>query len=465
MRFRTLAEWLAWQDNLHPRTIDLGLERVQRVAATLGIAAFDIHVITVGGTNGKGSCVAMLESILCAAGYAVGAFTSPHLIRYNERIRIDGLEISDAKLMAAFERIDAARAEVSLTFFEFNTLAALLAFREAELDAIVLEVGLGGRLDAVNVLDADVALLVSVGMDHCDYLGDTLEAIGYEKAGIFRSDRPAVLGSADMPHSVRTHAQQVGALLREPGVHYSYSRPENYDAWSWSNARVHYQHLPPPESASRAVLGIHQFGNAAAVLAVLEELRDRLPVSRDAIDNGLRNLDLPGRLQWERPCREPSDPEWVFDVAHNPDAAQRLADTLTRLPMPFSQGGRQIAVVGILKDKDAPATVAPLRGIVDRWIAVDLPGPRGLTGFQLREACGAVDDQSWSTAPDVVAGCKAALAIAGEDDRIVVFGSFHTVGPALEWFRETGQGDVGMQGDAGMQGVEGTQGDAGGRRT
>lgn len=427
MRFRTLADWLAWQESLHPRTIDLGLERVQRVAAALGVAAFDVPVITVGGTNGKGSCVAMLESILRSAGHAVGTFTSPHLVRYNERVRIDGREIADAKLMEAFERIDAARGEVSLTFFEFNTLAALLAFREAQLDAVVLEVGLGGRLDAVNVIDADVALLTSIGLDHCEYLGNTLEAIGYEKAGIFRPGRAAVLGPAEMPHSVRTHARQVGALLREPGVHYSFEVPSRFAEWSWSNPRVRYELLPMPD-----LLGFHQYDNAAAVLAVLEEVRDRLPAKREAIDSGLEQLDLPGRFQWER-----AHPEWVFDVAHNPAAAQRLAETLARIPMPGSEQGRKIAVVGILKDKDAPAIVARLRGTFDRWIAVGLPGPRGVTAAQLREACGATGDQTWSTAPDVVAGCNAALAIAGEDDRIVVFGSFHTVGPALEWFRET----------------------------
>ncbi len=437
MRFRTLAEWLAWQESLHPRTIDLGLERVQRVATALGVGAFDIPVITVGGTNGKGSCVAMLDSILHSAGYAVGAFTSPHLSRYNERIRIDGREIGDAQLMEAFERIDAARGEVSLTFFEFNALAALLAFRESQIDVSVLEVGLGGRLDAVNVIDADVALLTSIGLDHCEYLGHTLEAIGYEKAGIFRPGRPAVLGSTDMPGSVRQHARQIGALLREPGVDYSFEYDRARGRWSWHSAGTRHAQLPRPR-----LLGAHQFDNAAAVLAVLQELHDRLPVKRDAIVAGLDEVALPGRFQHVWPHR--AHPEMVFDVAHNPDAAQRLAETLAGFPWAGRGEGRTIAVVGILRDKDAPAIVGKLRGIVDRWIAVDLPGPRGVSGAELREACGAADDQAWSTAPDVAAGCEVAREIAGEGDRIVVFGSFHTVGPALEWFREAGgAGDAG----------------------
>lgn len=403
MRFRTLDQWLAWQESLHPRAIDLGLERVRQVAGRLGVGKFTIPVVTVAGTNGKGSCVAMLDAILRAGGYRVGAFTSPHLIRYNERIRIDGREITDAGLIDAFARIDAARGAVSLTFFEFNTLAALLAFQDAALDAVILEVGLGGRLDAVNIVDADVALLTSIGLDHCDWLGGTLEAIGREKAGIFRAGHPAVLGSRQVPDSVREYARRIGAPLREPDIDFATGRGD----------------LPRP-----ALPGAHQLENAAAVLAVIEALRERLPVTREAIVAGLRNVELPGRFQ----C-VPGTPEWILDVAHNPDAAERLSQTLATLPA----RGRTMAVVGILKDKDAPAIVAPLRAGVAEWIAVDLPGPRGLTGLQLREACGAAGDAHWSTAPSVAAACQRAQQGAGEGDRVVVFGSFFTVGPALEW--------------------------------
>lgn len=419
MRFATLDQWLAWQESLHPRAIDLGLERVQGVAAALGVGRFEVPVVTVGGTNGKGSCVALLESILRAGGYRVGAFTSPHLVRYHERIRIDGREITDAQVLDAFARIDAARGATSLTFFEFNTLAALLTFHAARLDAILLEVGLGGRLDAVNIVDADVALLTSIGLDHCDWLGSTREEIGREKAGIFRRGRPAVLGAPPIPDSVRESARRIGALLREPGADYFYARRN--DTWDWHNARTRHDALPLP-----ALVGRPQLDNAAAVLAVLEELRAPLPVARQALLAGLESVELPGRFQ-----RVPGRIEWILDVAHNPDAAVRLADTLEAL----SAHPRTIAITGILRDKDARAIVAALAPHVAQWIAVDLPGPRGMTGAQLRELCAASGDARWSTASSVADACARA-SVAGDDgDRILVFGSFLTVGPALEWLK------------------------------
>lgn len=417
MRFATLNEWLAWQDGLHPRAIDLGLERVQRVASALGVGRFAIPVVTVGGTNGKGSCVALLEAILRAGGHRVGAFTSPHLIRYNERIRIDGREISDGEILDAFAEIDAARAETSLTFFEFNTLAALLAFQAAGLDAIVLEVGLGGRLDAVNIVDADVALLTSIGLDHCDWLGPTLEDIGREKGGIFRRGQPAVIGSLPIPESVYEAARHVGAQLRVPGADFFYARRNG--RWSWHNARARHADLPLP-----ALAGRHQLDNAAAVLAVLDELREWLPVPHAALVAGLERVELKGRFQ-----RVPVGAEWILDVAHNPDAAARLAETLASLP----RRARTAAIAGILKDKDARAIVAALAPHVDQWIAVDLPGPRGMTGAELRAICGADGDTRWSTAPGVAAACERASALGTDRDRILVFGSFHTVGPALQW--------------------------------
>lgn len=417
MRFATLNEWLAWQENLHPRAIDLGLERVQRVASALGVLRFAVPVITVGGTNGKGSCVALLESILRAAGHRVGTFTSPHLVRYNERIRIGGREISDAEILDAFARIDAARGAVSLTFFEFNTLAALLAFRAVPLDAIVLEVGLGGRLDAVNIIDADVALLTSIALDHCDWLGPTVEHIGREKAGIFRSGRPAVIGSLPMPASVHEAARRVDAQLRLPGTDFFSERRNG--TWRWHNARIRHADLPLP-----ALEGRHQLDNAAAVLQVLDEVREHLPVPREAIVAGLEQVELEGRFQ-----RLTVRGEWILDVAHNPDAATRFADTLGSLP----KRARTTAIVGILKDKDAPAIVAALEPQVDRWIAVDLPGPRGLTAAELRALCGAQEDSRWSTAANVAAACVQANALSTGEDRVLVFGSFHTVGPALVW--------------------------------
>jgi dihydrofolate synthase / folylpolyglutamate synthase len=417
MRFTTLEEWLAWQESLHPHAIDLGLERVRSAADALGVGRFDVPVITIGGTNGKGSCVALLESILRAAGYRVGAFTSPHLIRYSERIHIDGREVADEAIVEAFARIDAARGSTSLTFFEFNTLAALLIFGAARLDAIVLEVGLGGRLDAVNVVDADVALLTSIGLDHCDWLGPTLEDIGREKAGIFRKGRPAVIGSLPVPETVLEAARQAGAELRLPGSDFFNSRRNG--RWTWHNARARHADLPLP-----ALAGRHQLDNAAAVLAVLDELRARLPVSRDAIIAGLERVSLKGRFQ-----TVPVRAEWILDVAHNPDAAACLAETMGSLP----RRARTIAVVGILKDKDARSIVAVLAPYVDQWIAVDLPGPRGLTGAELRSIAGAELDPRWSIAASVAAACERANTLSTQRDRVVVFGSFHTVGPALEW--------------------------------
>ncbi|MBC7984857.1 MAG: bifunctional folylpolyglutamate synthase/dihydrofolate synthase, partial [Candidatus Obscuribacterales bacterium] len=268
-----LAGWLNWQQRLHPNTIDLGLERVRLVWQRLGLEQPSYPVVTVGGTNGKGSCVALLDSILSAAGYRVGTFTSPHLIRYNERIRIAGCEISDASLVAAFERIDAAREGISLTFFEFNALAALLVFSTAGLDALILEVGMGGRLDAVNIIDADVAIVSSVALDHCEWLGKDIETIGREKAGIFRSARPAIFGARAMPQSIATEAAHCGAALLRLGQDFDHSIDPAAASWDWRGQQLSFVGLPPP-----ALLGRVQFDNAATVLAAVECLHSRLPL-------------------------------------------------------------------------------------------------------------------------------------------------------------------------------------------
>ncbi len=407
MRHTTLAQWLAWQEALHPRSIDLGLERVRTVAGRLGLLQPRCPVITVGGTNGKGSCVALLESILAAGGYRVGAFTSPHLIHYNERIRIAGRPAGDEEIVTAFGRIDAARADISLTFFEFNTLAALALFHDAALDVQVLEVGLGGRLDAVNVIDADAALLTGIAFDHCGWLGDTLEQIGREKAGIFRRGRPAVLGASHMPQSVLDAATVVGATV----IH--------------ADSRL-LQGLPPP-----ALGGQRQFDNAAAVLTVLQALRERLPLTAEQIARGLSTVKLPGRFQIAGGQIEMERPEWIFDVAHNPDAAAALADNLAARPC----AGRTIAVVGILEDKDVAAVIAPLLPLVQDWIATTLPGVRGLSAQQMiaRLAGAGIASAGWSQCATVAEACEQAAGVARPADRIVVFGSFCTVGPALQW--------------------------------
>jgi dihydrofolate synthase / folylpolyglutamate synthase len=417
MRFHTLEEWLRWQESLHPRSIDLGLERVSEVAALLGLVQFKCPVVTVGGTNGKGSCVALLEAMLVAGGYRVGAFTSPHLIRYNERIRLVGRLATDDELIDAFARIDAARGDRSLTFFEFNTLAALQLFQRESLDAVLLEVGLGGRLDAVNIVDADVALLTSVALDHREWLGNTVEEIGREKAGIFRAGRPAVLGSAAMPQSVFAAAHALGAQLRIPGIDFHFRT--GTDRWEWTDRSWRLHNLPLP-----ALAGQRQPANAAASIAALSELRSRLPIKAGAIARGLRDVRLRGRFEVVQ-----GQPQWILDVAHNAEAAELLAADLRTLPA----SGRTLAVVGVLKDKDAAALVAPLVPLVDQWIAAGTAGPRGMSACELRARVAPRLDNHCVEAADIDEACRMARAEARAGDRIVVFGSFQTIGPALEW--------------------------------
>ena len=380
-------------------------------------------VITVGGTNGKGSTVALTARILGAAGYRVGTFTSPHLLRYNERIGIDGREIADASLVAAFERIDVARGAETLTFFEFNTIAALLIFETAGLDAIVLEVGLGGRLDGVNVVDADVAIVTSIALDHCDWLGPDVETIGREKAGIFRGGRPAIFGSRAMPDSIAQVAQQLGADLYRLGQDFDWRHADN--RWSWRGRSSSYEDLPPP-----ALTGELQFDNASAVLCALECLSARLPLNRDAIERGLRTVTLPGRFQVVSRSR-PVAIEWILDVAHNPAAAQALAEQLAARPT----SGRTLAVCGILGDKDIEGVASALRASFDAWIVVGLDSARAVAVDALSARLSQVGANVVATAADVAAGCRAAEAAARDGDRIVAFGSFLTVGPALDWLQ------------------------------
>jgi dihydrofolate synthase / folylpolyglutamate synthase len=420
VRFQSLADWLAWQETLHPNPIDLGLERLQRTLDSLGWRRPECPVITVAGTNGKGSCVALLARILAEAGHRVGTFTSPHLLRYNERIAVGGAEVSDEALMAAFERIDAARGDDTLTFFEFNAAAALLIFADAQLDAVVLEVGLGGRLDAVNVVDADVALVTSIDLDHCDWLGRDRETIGREKAGIFRAGRPAIFGARDMPASIGEYARHIGADLQQLGRDFDWVAVGH--GWNWRGRSSEQRDLPAP-----ALHGEIQYDNAAAVLAALDTLEPRLRVSRPAIDRGLLTVRLPGRFQIVRQ-RSPGAVEWILDVAHNPAAARALAAQLAAK----KSGGRTIAVCGVLADKDIEGIVTELQGSFDAWVIVGLHGARALTPDALAARVRATGANVEAVAADVVAGCQAADALAQPGDRVVVFGSFLTVGPALE---------------------------------
>ena len=419
MRFPSLSDWLLWQEKLHPSSIDLGLDRVRRTLERLRWQAPRCPVITVGGTNGKGSTVALMRRMLSAAGYRVGTFTSPHLICYNERITIAEAEVSDASLVAAFERIDAARGDDTLTFFEFNTLAALLIFETANLDAMVLEVGLGGRLDAVNVVNADLAIISSIGLDHCDWLGADIESIAAEKAGIMRTARPVIFGSRMMPNNIEASARHVGADLQRLGRDFDWH--PSAQTWNWRGRRTSLLELPMP-----ALRGQTQLDNAAATVAALEALQARLPVSRTAIEAGLRTVTLPGRFQVIE-C----DAQWVLDVAHNPEAASTLAWNLRA----SAERRPTIAVCGVLGDKDLPGILAPLAKSFDGWVAVELQGPRARPIDQFAAELRESGMNVVATSSSVAAACERALELAGKQGRIVVFGSFLTVGPALEWLR------------------------------
>ncbi|MFN3750479.1 MAG: bifunctional tetrahydrofolate synthase/dihydrofolate synthase [Thiobacillus sp.] len=413
---RTLSEWLARLEQLHPSAIELGLERVRRVKDVMGLAP-TFPVLVVGGTNGKGSTCAILDAILRAAGYRTGLYTSPHLLRYNERVRVAGRESADAALVDAFERVDAARGDVSLTYFEFGTLAAMRQFVDAAVDVAILEVGLGGRLDAVNVFDADIAIVTGVDLDHMDYLGDTREAIGFEKAGIYRAGRPAVCADPDPPATLRDHARRIGADLRCLGREFSYDAGEA--AWTYRGPAWHWHALPLP-----ALAGPVQLRNAAGALAVLEAARDCLPVDAAAIRAGLAAARIAGRFQ-----RIATAPDVIVDVAHNPDAARALAATLRANPVP----GRTLAVVGMLADKDAAGVFAALAACVDAWWTCTPDSARARDAASLAAA---LREHAAGAPVAVEAGVRTALAAAREaareGDRILVFGSFYTVAAVLD---------------------------------
>ncbi len=419
---RSLQDWLAYQQRAHASVIDMGLERVRTVGSRLGLISKSAPTAIVGGTNGKGSTSTLLADLLTACGRRTGLFTSPHLVRYQERVRIDGKMLSEAQLVAAFERIEAARDTTTLTPFEYNTLAALDIFREQGVEAMVLEVGLGGRLDATNIIDADVAVLCSVGMDHTDWLGSTLERIGAEKAGILRAGAPLVLGNADMPSTVWARAQALQCPTWVPGRDFSWQvagDPYQAASWSYHSRLCTLAILPAP-----ALAGEVQYGNAAtaittALLLGVQRAADPVRVARM-----LRGVALPGRFQIV-----PGVVEWILDVAHNLPAAQVLARALAARPCQ----GRTIAVLGMLADKDAAAVAQTLDPLVDLWILAGTDGePRGLGAGELAVRLGMLRG-SVELQPDVPQACTRARAQAHPHDRVLVFGSFHVVGPALEW--------------------------------
>lgn len=419
MRFDSLDGWLGWQETLHPKSIDLGLERVEQVASRLGINKPAANVITVAGTNGKGSTVAMLESIYTAAGYRTGSYTSPHLLRYNERIRVNQNQISNQQLCDLFEQIDRAREDVSLTYFEFGTLAALLHFQQQQLDVCILETGLGGRLDAVNIIDADIAIVTSIDLDHQAWLGDTREAIGMEKYGIARSGKPLIFGEPDVPLSVLTRAHDEGVQVYKVGEQFLFE--EQGTQWEWRSGDTLVAALPFP-----SLRGKHQLLNASSVIMCCELLKSFLPLSRSDLRLGLESVQLPGRFQvWID-----NGVTTIADVAHNPQATRSLANNLKQVHRP----GRCVAVLGMLSDKDPAQSLAPFLEIIDHWYLCDLDTSRSIGAEGLTQA---LHDLG------VANSCMTGFSSAGQaysqaehdavnHDIILAFGSFYTVADVLK---------------------------------
>jgi dihydrofolate synthase/folylpolyglutamate synthase len=418
----TLADWLAYAERLHPKTIAMGLDRVKTVADRMGLK-FDCPVITVAGTNGKGSTCAMLEAILLEAGYRTGVYTSPHLVDFEERCRVRGDIANASDLVAACARVEKARAvkdgEISLTYFEFTTLAIMQLLIDARLDVVILEVGLGGRLDAVNIFDTDCAIITSVDLDHMELLGNTRELIGFEKAGIMRPGKPTVVSDPMPPQSVIDHAAAVGADLWKFGADFNFSGDKQQ--WGWAGRGRRYSGLAYP-----ALRGANQLMNASGVLAALTALRDVLPVTAQAVRVGLSMVELPGRFQII-----PGQPTLVLDVAHNPHSVAALAENLDAMGFyPCTH-----AVFGAMADKDVAPMLARVGPLIDKWYFTDLPTDRAATGEVLQAKWHATNTRKDATAnayktPE--SALQAAIAAADPADRIVVFGSFYTVGGILK---------------------------------
>jgi dihydrofolate synthase / folylpolyglutamate synthase len=419
----TLDEWLARCERLHAKDIDLSLERVCLIKERLGLN-FAVPVFTVAGTNGKGSSCAMLEAIALQAGYRVGLYIKPHLVHFEERCRVNGRSVAGAELLPHFEAVEHARAELGLTSFEFTTLAIMRLLSLAPLDVVILEVGLGGRFDAVNAVDTDCAIITSVDIDHTEYLGHTREAIGFEKAGIMRAHRPVVVSDPLPPASVIEHAQAVGADLWRLGRDFNVAGDKQQ--WSWAGRAMRYNGLAYP-----ALRGANQLLNAAGVLAAFEALRERLPITAQAVRNGFALVELPGRFQIVA-----GQPTLVLDVAHNPHAVAALAQNLDR--MGFFP--RTHAVFGAMRDKDIGAILGRMAPLVDAWHFTDLATPRAAGAAELAQIWRDLDHASNPARSPVEVAChadpvealRAALSDADPADRIVIFGSFYTVGGVLK---------------------------------
>jgi dihydrofolate synthase / folylpolyglutamate synthase len=423
--FDNLDDWLKHLETAHPVGIDMGLERVTRVKEALQLK-FQAVVFTVGGTNGKGSTCALLESVLLAASYKVGCHTSPHLLSFNERARVNGENASDQLLLEHFKAVELARASLpdapTLTYFEFTTLAIMHLFATADLDAVILEVGLGGRLDAVNMIDTDCAIVTSIDLDHMEYLGNTREKIAFEKAGIFRSDKPAICADPVPPQSLIDHAASIGADLWLLGKDYNFQGDKQQ--WGWAGRGKRFSGLGYP-----ALRGANQLLNASAVIAALIAVRDRLPVGAQEIRNGMAWVELPGRFQVL-----PGQPTIILDVAHNPHASAALAQNLENMAYhPYT-----IAVFGAMADKDIDGVLKPMMDKIDFWYLCDLPTPRAASAESLAARLRSLGfkegaDSGIEVFSNPALAYESALKKAGEGDRISVFGSFYTVAGVLAY--------------------------------
>jgi dihydrofolate synthase/folylpolyglutamate synthase len=418
MRFSSLAQWLAWQEQLHFTDIDPGLERVGIVWQRMGGSSrLPFKVVTVAGTNGKGSSVAITAAILQAAGYKTATYTSPHLLRYNERISINGVPCDDATICNAFQRIDEARDDVSLTYFEFATLAAADIFCREAVDVAVLEVGMGGRLDAVNLFDTDVALITPIGLDHTAWLGDNREQIGREKAGIMRAEKPVVCSEVAPPQSVLDYAEELQSPCYQRGKNFNYE--ESTNGWQWQNHDVHLADLPFP-----ALAGKYQLQNSAAVIQVCQLLQQQgLTISEQAIRTGLETVRLSGRFQVI-----PGAVTRILDVTHNQQGAENLRDLL----LETASNGKTYAVLAMLKDKDCKAVATALNEVIDHWFVAGLEGQRGMSGDELAQNLSALlPAENHASHQTVAEAYQAAMNSAKAGDRLLIFGSFHTVEAAM----------------------------------
>ncbi|WP_241596833.1 bifunctional tetrahydrofolate synthase/dihydrofolate synthase [Rosenbergiella epipactidis] len=400
----SLEEWLVYLEQLHGQAIELGLDRIRHVATELNLLKPAPFVFTVGGTNGKGTTCRTLEVLLMAAGYRVGVYSSPHFIRYAERVRINGQELSDQQHISSFDSLNQGRGGTSLTFFEFSTLSALQLFKQSDLDVVILEVGLGGRLDATNIVDADVAVLTSIALDHTDWLGPDRESIGREKAGIFRQGKPAVVGEPDMPVTISKVAQDKGAILQARGKEWSYSASSH--SWQFQDIQGKLTELPLPQIP---------LANAATALAALRV--SGLTLSEAVLRESIATATLPGRFQIVQ-----HSPLVILDVAHNPHAARYLVEKIEQL----APKGKVHGVLGMLHDKDIEGTITILSEAVDQWYCASLDGPRGASAQRLQQSLPEAEcydrvEQAW----------QAALSQADADDVVLVCGSFHTVAAVM----------------------------------